>query len=109
MAFERLYGWKSVSLIFALNRNSTGAPYETPIICAAHAPRILSRKASRERCRGCKALACDAAASAQSTKIAIEASLITALSFRRADRTTFHEFHRHAMNELIRFFARTNL
>ena len=48
MAFLSLFGDQSrylfrlLSIILPLERNSVGAPYETPIICPAHPPRILS-------------------------------------------------------------------
>src|SRR5947209_723284 len=38
-------------MILPFERNSVGAPYETPIICPAQPPRILSSSVARERRR----------------------------------------------------------
>src|SRR5437016_5853122 len=57
MAFLSLSGDQSrylfrlPSMILPFERNSVGAPYETPIICPAHPPRIFSSSVARERRR----------------------------------------------------------
>src|ERR1043166_9022927 len=51
---------KSPSMILPFDRNSVGAPKETPIICPAHPPRILSSRFCNEIFRGAPCLACQA-------------------------------------------------
>ena len=46
------YLFRLPSMILPFEPNSVGAPYETPIICPAQPPRILSSRVARERWRG---------------------------------------------------------